>query len=210
MTTPPPTTKGFPGSSDGKESAYYPGEASSIPGLGGSPGKGKDNPLQYSCLENSMDRRAWWATVHGVAKSWTRLSNEHLLILKGRECGILCSCNDPSGSPAGKPTLYVCLPHLLPEFPRTTSPVSCLLSRPCLRLCFWRTHMKTTVAYSFLLIPAPEIDTLSTWTWAGGASSLLLVTPEPAFPPALGSQGQGLCLNILDPTQEACIQILLN
>ena len=59
MTTAPPTTKGFPGSSDGKESAYYPGEASSIPGLGGSPGKGKDNPLQYSCLENSMDRVAW-------------------------------------------------------------------------------------------------------------------------------------------------------
>jgi len=42
--------------------------------LGRSPGEGNDNPLQYSCLENPMDRGAWWATVHGVAKSWTRLS----------------------------------------------------------------------------------------------------------------------------------------
>ena len=44
-------------------------EASSIPGLGRSPGKGNDNPLQYSCLENSMDRGTWWATVHGVTES---------------------------------------------------------------------------------------------------------------------------------------------
>ena len=42
-----------------------------IPGLGRSPGGGHSNPLQYSCLENSMDRGTWWATVHGVAKSWT-------------------------------------------------------------------------------------------------------------------------------------------
>jgi len=44
-----------------------------IPGSGRSPGEGNGNPLQYSCLENLMDRKAWWATVHGVAKSWTRL-----------------------------------------------------------------------------------------------------------------------------------------
>ena len=44
-----------------------------IPGLGRSPGGGYDNPLQYPCLENPMDRGAWWATVHGVAKSQTRL-----------------------------------------------------------------------------------------------------------------------------------------
>ena len=48
-------------------------DASSIPGLGRSPGEGHGNPLQYSCLENPMDRGAWWATVHGVAKSQTRL-----------------------------------------------------------------------------------------------------------------------------------------
>ena len=46
-------------------------DVSSIPGLGGSPGEGNGNPLQYSCLENPMDRGAWQAIVHGVAKSWT-------------------------------------------------------------------------------------------------------------------------------------------
>ena len=51
----------------------------SIPGLGRSPGEGNGNPLQYSCLENFMDRGAWQATVHGVAKSWTRLRNFHFL-----------------------------------------------------------------------------------------------------------------------------------
>ena len=47
----------------------------SIPGSGRSPGEDHGNPLQYSCLENSMDRGAWWPTVHGVAKSWTQLSD---------------------------------------------------------------------------------------------------------------------------------------
>ena len=46
----------------------------SIPGSGKSPGEGNGNPLQYSCLGNSMDRGAWWAMVHGIAKSWTQLS----------------------------------------------------------------------------------------------------------------------------------------
>ena len=46
-------------------------DAGLIPGSGRSPGVGNGNPLQYSCLENSMDRGAWWATVHGAAKSWT-------------------------------------------------------------------------------------------------------------------------------------------
>ena len=45
--------------------------AGSIPGLGRTPGEGNGNPFQYSCLENPMDRRAWWATVHRVAKGWT-------------------------------------------------------------------------------------------------------------------------------------------
>ena len=51
------------------------GDSGSIPGLGGSPGVGNGNPHQYSCLGNPMDRGAWWATVHGVAKSQTRLSD---------------------------------------------------------------------------------------------------------------------------------------
>ena len=66
---------GFPGSSDGKASAHNSGDLGSIPGSGRSPGEGKGNPLWYSCLENPMDRGAWWAIVHGVAESRTRLSN---------------------------------------------------------------------------------------------------------------------------------------
>ena len=65
----------FPGGSDGKASAYNAGEQGSIPGLGRSPGEGNGNALQYSCLENPMDGEAWQATVYGVAKSQTRLSD---------------------------------------------------------------------------------------------------------------------------------------
>ena len=58
------------GGSDGKERACNAGDTSSIPGLERSPGKGNGNSLQYSCLENSMDRGAWQAVAHGVVKSW--------------------------------------------------------------------------------------------------------------------------------------------
>ena len=58
----------FPHSSVGKESACNAGDLGSIPGLGRSSGEGNGNPLQYSCLENPMDRGAWWATVHGAAR----------------------------------------------------------------------------------------------------------------------------------------------
>ena len=62
-------------SSNSKGSACDAGDQGSIPGLGSSSGEGNGNPLQYSCLENTMDREAWWATVRGVAKSRTRLSD---------------------------------------------------------------------------------------------------------------------------------------
>ena len=62
---------GFRGGSDSKESAYNAGELGLIPGPGRSPGEGNGYPLQYSCLENSMDKGPWRATVHGFAKSWT-------------------------------------------------------------------------------------------------------------------------------------------
>ena len=64
---------GFPGGSDGKESACNMGDPGSIPGLGRSPGEVNGNLFHYSCLENSMDRGAWQATVHGIAKSQTWL-----------------------------------------------------------------------------------------------------------------------------------------
>ena len=64
----------FPGGSDGKESACSVRDLGSVPGLTRSPGEGNGNTLQYSCLENSMDRRAWWATVHGVTEGRTQVS----------------------------------------------------------------------------------------------------------------------------------------
>ena len=68
-------TNGFPGGSEDKASACSAGDPGSIPGLGRSPGERNGKPLQCSCLENSMDRGAWLAIVHGVAKSRTRLSD---------------------------------------------------------------------------------------------------------------------------------------
>ena len=68
---------GFPGGSGSKESACSVGDPDSIPGLGKSHGEGNGNPLQYSCLENPMDRGAWQTIAHGVAKSWTCL-NEYV------------------------------------------------------------------------------------------------------------------------------------
>ena len=57
---------GFPGGSDGKESAWSEGDPGSVPASGRSPGEGNGNQLQCSCLENFMDRGAWWAVVRGV------------------------------------------------------------------------------------------------------------------------------------------------
>ena len=72
------TPMGFPGGSDGKESTCNVGDLGSIPGLGRSPGEENGNLLQYSCLENPMDRGAWWAT--GIAESDTieQLSTAHM------------------------------------------------------------------------------------------------------------------------------------
>ena len=66
---------GIPGGSEGKESACNAGDLGSNPRSGRSPGEGNGYPLQYFGLDNSMDRGAWWVTVHGVAKSRTKLSN---------------------------------------------------------------------------------------------------------------------------------------
>ena len=66
---------GFPGGSVGKGAACNAGDLVLIPGSGRFSGKGNDYPLQYSCLENFMDKGAWQATVHGVSKRSTQLSN---------------------------------------------------------------------------------------------------------------------------------------
>ena len=67
----------FPGASDSKESDCSEGDIGLILGLGKFSGGGNGYPLQYSCLGDPMDRRAWWATVHGVSKSQTQPSNSH-------------------------------------------------------------------------------------------------------------------------------------
>ena len=72
----------FPGGSDGKESAYNAGDSGLTPASERSPGERNGNPLQYSCLENSVDRGAWWAIVHGAAKEsdmTERLTHTHTL-----------------------------------------------------------------------------------------------------------------------------------
>ena len=81
---------GFPGGSDGNKSACNVGDPGSIPGLGCSTAEGNGNPLQYSCLENLMEEGAWRTIVHGVTKSWTRLSDFtffFLIELKGDTLG---------------------------------------------------------------------------------------------------------------------------
>ena len=72
---------GSPGGSDDKEFACNSRDLGSVPESGRSPGEGKGNPLQYSCLENSIDRGAWQAIVHEVSKSQTRMSNFHFRLL---------------------------------------------------------------------------------------------------------------------------------
>ena len=65
----------IPGGSDYQATTYHEGDPGSMPGSERSPGEGNGTPLQYSCLENPVDGGAWWATVHGVAKSQTQLSD---------------------------------------------------------------------------------------------------------------------------------------
>ena len=70
-----PMVGNFPGGSNSKASAYNVGDPGLIPGSGRFCGEGNENPLQYSCLETLMDRGSWWATVHGISKSQTGLSD---------------------------------------------------------------------------------------------------------------------------------------
>ena len=89
----PPGVVGFSGGSDSKEWSAIAGDSGSVPGSGRSPGEGNDYLLQFSCLENAMDRGAWLASAHGVAKRQTRQSNWHLHFFKAplylSEAGLL-------------------------------------------------------------------------------------------------------------------------
>ena len=79
-------SEAFPGGSEVKVSACSAGDLGLIPGSGRSPGEGNGNSLQYSCLENPMDRGAWWAIVHGVAKNQTQLSDFTSLLQDKANC----------------------------------------------------------------------------------------------------------------------------
>ena len=116
----------FPGGSDGKASVCNVGDRGSIPGPGRSPGEGNGSPLQYSCLGNPMDRGAWQAIIHGVAKSQTRLSdftygiNQQVCNSVGKDSA--CSAEDLGSIPGlgrcpgegnGNPFQYHCLENLM-------------------------------------------------------------------------------------------------
>ena len=109
--------------SDGKESACNEGDLDSILGLGRSPGEESGNLFQYSCLENSMDRRAWQAIAHGVTNSWTWVTDSHACthILTNysvqfssvaQSCPTLCD-------PMNRSTPGLPVHHQLPEFTQT-------------------------------------------------------------------------------------------
>ena len=93
----------FPDGSDGKESACNVGDSGSISGSGRSRRRGNGYPLQCSCLENSMDRGAWQATVHGVTKSQTQLMDFHFSYLRAR-VKRLAQCQGLSRKPRFKNT----------------------------------------------------------------------------------------------------------
>ena len=93
---------GFPGNSGGKESACNAGDVGLIPGSGRSPGEGKGSPLQYSCLENPLDRGAWRATVRGVTrvrhdlvtKSPSSMSKKHVMEVNHPHSGYAAKLTD--------------------------------------------------------------------------------------------------------------------
>ena len=111
----------FPEGWDGKESAYKAGDPGSIPGLGRSPEEGNDYRLQSSCWKNSMDRGAWWATVLGTSKSWTRLSDyafnrlssKKNLLANAGDVGLVPELGRSPGEGNGNPLQDSCLGNLM-------------------------------------------------------------------------------------------------
>ena len=102
---------GFPGGSEVKASACNVEDLGSIPPSGRSPGEGNGNPLQYSCLENPMDGGVWWATVHGVGTSRTRLSDYTFTFTfsNAGDPGSIPGLGRSPGEGDGNPLQYSCL-----------------------------------------------------------------------------------------------------
>ena len=103
--------QGFPGGSAVKRPPVNVGDTDQTPGSGRSPGERNGKPLQYSCLENSTDRRAWWATVHGVAKSQTQLSNQDFNA-QGALSSIIGSINLVNPQQSLGPTIMILNLHM--------------------------------------------------------------------------------------------------
>ena len=134
----------LPCCSDGKESTCDSGDLGSIPGSGRSPGEGNGNPLQYSCLGNPMDRGAWWATVHGVMKSQTWLSDKH-----GYTATSVRILIEPSGiiSKTFHDT-YPCTPHSRQALTRLT------LGAPC---SFTSIYVLASILLCILFLESSQI-----------------------------------------------------
>ena len=99
---------GFPGGSEVKASACNAGDLGSIPGLQRFPGEGNGNPPQYSCLENAVDGGAWWATIHGVAKSRTRLNDFTFTFKHSMEKAMAPHSSTLAGKSHGQRSLVGC------------------------------------------------------------------------------------------------------
>ena len=131
---------GFPGGSDGKESACNAGDLSSIPGLGRSPEEGNGNPLQYSCLENSMDRGAWQSMgLQRVGPNWvTNTFTLELYVCPYRWTVLASSLQEPSRGTSEEPgslwppqmhlrVFWVKLPKTLAHHPTLAHPHQCIV-----------------------------------------------------------------------------------
>ena len=166
---------GFPAGPSGQESTCQCRRCSSIPALGRSPGVRKGNPFQYSCLRNLMGRGDWWATVHGVAESWTPLN--------GWATHLSCS-----------PYIWLCVLGCWCWFLKPTLSLGALFSGPCGQGLLLRPRMMQHVFGWLLLIP---LHPLFPTFWRRSLWGPISVT----IPPAAKSLQS--CLTLCDPTDSS-------
>ena len=140
----------FPGGSDSKASAYNTGDLGSIPGSGRSPGEGNGKPLQYSCMENPMDRGAWRATGHGVTKSQTRLNDFTHSLLHFLHCKRLFYC-----WATGEAHVVVGLPYTTywRQTPPSSNPSGQYQLKPTDSICPWQqVYQSPALLYVFFFL----------------------------------------------------------